>query len=89
MLKVRIKRAVLQKAIEYHTDEGMTVVIEDDSDLVDWTIRVLAKVSGLDVDALNDDAGLSVAVQGDAVLLTVEANQAGSDVLDAVKSYIL
>ena len=91
MLKVRIDRAVLVKAIEYHADdgEGLTVVIDDNSDLEDWTLRILAKLAGFDMTAIREDAGLTVAVGDDGVLLCLAANRAGEDVLDAIKHYVL
>jgi hypothetical protein len=91
MLKVKIDRAVLTKAIEYHTDDGdgMTVVIEDNSDLEDWTLRILAKLAGYDMTSIREETGLIVSAVDDGMLICVTANKTGEDVLDAIKHYIL
>lgn len=89
MLKVKVTKTTLTKAIEYHAFEGhgLTPVLDDDADVCDWARWVLADVMGCEAAEL-DAAGLVVAVDGDGVVIGVQAGKVGADVLDAVRNHI-
>lgn len=90
MLKVKVTRETMVKAIEYHAIEGygLTPVVDDDADVCDWARWVLADVMGYEAAEL-DAAGLSATVNGADVVIGVQAGKAGDDVLDAVHRHIL
>ena len=90
MLKVKVPRQTMVKAIEYHAFEGygLTPVIGDDADVGDWARWVLSNVISCDAVKL-DAAGLGVTVHGDDVVIGVQAVAMGAEVLDAVRQHIL
>jgi hypothetical protein len=77
MLKVKVDRETMVKAIEWHArdKEGLTPVIADDGDLCDWARWVLATVSSYDAEQL-DGAGLLVTFAGDAITIGAPAAEA-------------
>lgn len=90
MLKVKVMRETMVKAIEYHAFEGysLTPVLDDDADVCDWARWVLGDVMECEAAEL-DAAGLSVAVHGDAVVIGVQPGKTGAAVLDAVQRHVL
>lgn len=81
MLKIRISREVLVKAIMYHADksEDLTPIIEDDSDLREWTRRLI-----LDWTSEDDVAWMTFTAEGDTIIIG-----GSNDVIDAIKSQVL
>jgi hypothetical protein len=89
MLKVKVMRETMVKAIEYHALDkaGLTPVIGDDDDLCDWAAWLLAEVSNYDAETL-DGAGLLVTAEGGDVVVSIQRGKVGDDVLDAVSTQI-
>jgi hypothetical protein len=90
MLKVKVDRETMVKAIDWHAQdkEGLTPVIADDDDLCDWARWLLAAVSSYDAEQL-DDAGLLVTAEVADVVIAIKGDKVGYDVLDAVSTHIL
>ena len=90
MLKVKVTRETMVKAIEYHAFEGYSLspVLDDDADVCDWARWVLGDVIPCDAVKL-DAAGLVVTVNGADVVIGVQAVALGAEVLDAVRRHLL
>lgn len=81
-MKIKLDRAVLLKAIDYHATEGygLQPVVESDEDVTDWTRYLLAKWIGTGIDG----AGFGLVFDGDAVTLAGDAG-----IIEAVQESIL
>ena len=90
MLKVKVDRETMVKAIEWHArdKEGLTPVIADDGDLCDWARWVLATLSNYGAEQL-DGAGLLVTAEIADVVIAIKGDKVGYDVLDAVSTHVL
>lgn len=86
MLKVKIDRETMRKAIEWHAKEGkgLTPVIDDDEDLVDWTHYIISEQAGFHPN--EDPAPLHVAVVAPGGDLIISGSK---EIFDAVEHYIL
>ena len=83
MLKTKLPKQTARQTVEYHAQDnkGLTPVVEDDSDLIDWMRYVLVDVGGLTEE---DCATLTITVAEEHVII------GGSDeVMDTVGMYML
>lgn len=86
MLRVKIDRETVVKAVEYHAQEnkGLDPVIEGDRDLADWLEYVLRDVGGLGDGTAESDPPIIVEVRDGAFIV------GGSvEVMDTVRQYVL
>lgn len=88
MLKVKVDRETMVQAIDWHANDrrGLTPVVDDDDDVRDWTLWLLADVTGYQSEELDE---VTVTVASDAVTIGAPAGTLGNDVLGAVRQYIL
>lgn len=85
MLRVKLNRETVKGAVEYYVqeNEGLTPILEDDADLLDWFRYVL----GTDGRGPEELAAVELALASDEVVLAVPRELA--DVLDTVRRHVL
>jgi len=88
MLKVKVDRETMVKAIDWHAQDGhgLTPVVDDDADVRDWALWLLADVTGYQSEELD---AVTVTVADDTVTIGAPAGKLGDDVIDAVRRHIL
>jgi hypothetical protein len=76
------------KAVDWHANEGhgLTPVVDDDADVKDWALWLLADVTGYQSEELD---AVTVTVADDAITIGAPAGKLGDDVLAAVWRHIL
>lgn len=80
-MKTLTPRDAVVKAVTYHAEdaEGLTPVIENDGDLLEWLLYVLRQVGGFD-----DDYPIRAEVRDDGIVI-----EGDGEVMQAVRSYLL
>lgn len=80
-MKTMIARNVAEQAVQYHAEdsEGLTPVIENDADLVEWMTYILRQVGGFD-----DEYPITVEIRPEGVLV-----EGDGEVMQAVRMYVL
>jgi hypothetical protein len=88
MLRVKLDRETVVKAVEYHArdNKGVEPVIGDDDELCEWLEYALRDVGGLGDGTAESDLSLSVEAIDGGAWFVVGGNE---EVIDAIRHYIL
>ena len=80
-MKTLAPREAVEKAVTYHAEdaEGLTPVIENDADLLEWLLYVLRQVGGFD-----DDYPIQVEIRDAGIVI-----EGDGEVMQAVRQYLL